>query len=95
LAVDAQRSLVSLMYPPHEVAIASLYVGATLASNLPVATNEPTSMTVADGEEALSLRTSQEIAIILSKSGDWEERFHAFHQDVDRKRHKRSTPCRF
>jgi CTD kinase subunit beta len=85
LAVDAQRTLAPLVYPPHEIALACLYVGAFLASlhetlSQNVSTSARTEASVATGART---RTPPEIAMILSTSGFWEEQFHAYAEDID------------
>jgi CTD kinase subunit beta len=73
LAVDAQRTLAPLAYPPHEISLACMYVASFLTSlqGVPVAGTDE------------SCRTPQEIATMLATGGSWERQYHAHLEDID------------
>ncbi|EAU86072.2 hypothetical protein CC1G_07151 [Coprinopsis cinerea okayama7 len=72
VAIDCHRTLLPLQYPPHTVALGSLYVAALLSSfELPVEQDEPDS------------KTSHEIADTLSKRGQWEQKFQSHAEDLE------------
>ncbi|KAH8104709.1 cyclin-like protein [Cristinia sonorae] len=71
LAIDSNRTLVNLQYPPHVVALASLYLASLLTSFEQGPAPVPT-----------GFRTSHEIADILGRSGDWERKFQCHVQDL-------------
>jgi len=72
LAIDCHRTLVPIQYPPHIVALGSLYVAALLSSF-----EQPTS------SERPECHTSHEIVTTLSKRGQWERKFQAQVEDLD------------
>ncbi|KDQ62447.1 hypothetical protein JAAARDRAFT_66179 [Jaapia argillacea MUCL 33604] len=72
LAVDSQRTVVSLEYPPHEVAIGCLYLAALLSS-----------FEQGASPERKGYSSSHEIANILSHHGDWERKFRAHVEDIE------------
>lgn len=72
LAIDSHRTLIPIQYPPHVVALGSLYVGALLSSfEQPMA------------PERSGYNSSHQIAAILSKRGEWELKFHAQVEDLE------------
>ncbi|THH27570.1 hypothetical protein EUX98_g6613 [Antrodiella citrinella] len=71
LAIDSNRTLVNLQYPPHIIALASVYLAALLTSF------EQGPIPVPSG-----FCTSHEIAEILGKPGDWERKFRCHVQDL-------------
>jgi len=71
LTIDCHRTLVPLQYPPHIVALAGVYIAALLLSfEQPV---------VNDGGP----HTAHEIADILGKNGDWEQKYQAQVDDLE------------
>jgi CTD kinase subunit beta len=61
-----------LQYPPHTIALGSLYVAALLSSfELP------------QEEEEEGTRTAHEIAETLGNTGDWEPRFLSHVEDLE------------
>jgi len=72
LAIDSHRTLVPIQYPPHVVALASLYVAALLCSfEQPIISGRPGS------------NSGHQIAAILSKRGQWEHKFQAQVEDLE------------
>ncbi|KAF7985578.1 hypothetical protein HWV62_3859 [Athelia sp. TMB] len=72
LASDSHRTLVPLQYPPHVVALGGLYVAALLSSfEQPMTAELP------------GYNSSHQISAILSKRGDWEDKFHARVEDLE------------
>ncbi|KAJ7695650.1 cyclin-like protein [Mycena rosella] len=72
LTIDCHRTLVPIQYPPHIVALAGLYVAALLSSfGQPPTQEDP------------GTRTAHEIADILGKNGDWEEKYQAQVDDLE------------
>ena len=70
--VPSHRTLIPIQYPPHVVALGSLYVGALLSSfEQPMA------------PERSGYNSSHQIAAILSKRGEWELKFHAQVEDLE------------
>ncbi|KDQ11147.1 hypothetical protein BOTBODRAFT_163206 [Botryobasidium botryosum FD-172 SS1] len=67
LAIDSHRTVAPLEFPPHTIALASIYLAALLTS-FEVGGASP----VPDGT-----RSSHEIAAILGSNGDWESKYHA------------------
>jgi CTD kinase subunit beta len=82
LAVDAQRTLAPLVYPPHEIALASLYVASMLATHIPLLSQHDTS-NESDMSNVTQTRPPPEIASMLARSGSWEAQFHATAADID------------
>jgi hypothetical protein len=82
IAVDAHRTLVPLEYPPHVIALASVYVAALLASFEQPLPGQHTMASVAAGSQGDS-RSAHEIASLLSQGGVWEDEFHACAEDID------------
>lgn len=78
LAVDASRTLVPLQYPPHVVALASIYTAALLVSF-----EQPPPPPQVHGTS--SFRTAHELVEMLGQSGPWETRFHTWTEDIDGK----------
>jgi len=72
LASDSHRTLVPIQYPPHVVALGGLYVAALLSS-----------FEQSMSAELPGYNSSHQIAAILSKRGDWEDRFHARVEDLE------------
>ncbi|KAJ7761577.1 cyclin-like protein [Mycena maculata] len=72
LTIDCHRTLIPIQYPPHIVALAGLYVAALLSSfGQPVTPDDSGS------------RTPHEIAEILGKNGDWEQKYQAQVDDLE------------
>jgi len=72
LAIDSHRTLVPIQYPPHVVALGGLYVAALLSSfEQPMAAERP------------GYKTSHQIAAILSRRGEWEQKFQAQVEDLE------------
>ncbi|KAG8955834.1 hypothetical protein FRC04_006280 [Tulasnella sp. 424] len=74
LAVDSHRTLVPLMYPPHTIALACLYLGALLTSF------ESPAIPAPDGS---MYRTSHELAALLGENGQWETTYQAHVEDLE------------
>jgi CTD kinase subunit beta len=69
---DSHRTLVPLKYPPHVVALGSLYVATLLSSfEQPTSPHQP------------GHRSSHEIAATLSTEGNWEGDFQAKVEDLE------------
>jgi len=72
LAIDCHRTLVPIQYPPHTVALASLYIASLLSSfEHPI------------GQDPPGYRSSHDIASVLSRHGDWEHKFHVQVEDLE------------
>ena len=71
-ANGSHRTLVPLQYPPHVVALGSLYVAALLSSF-----EQPAS------PERPGYKASYEVAAVLSTSGPWETLFQAHVEDLE------------
>ncbi|KAG6907885.1 hypothetical protein DXG01_007049 [Tephrocybe rancida] len=72
LAVDCYRTLLPIQYPPHTIALGSIYVAALLSSF-----EQPKPPTE---EGSLS---SHEIASYLGKHGKWEKQFQSQVEDLE------------
>ncbi|KAF8073747.1 cyclin-like protein [Lyophyllum atratum] len=72
LAVDCYRTLLPVQYPPHTIALGSIYVAALLSSF-----EQP--LSPGKGE----YRSSQDLASYLGKHGDWERRFQSQVEDLE------------
>ncbi|TFK28058.1 cyclin-like protein [Coprinopsis marcescibilis] len=73
VAIDCHRTLLPLQYPPHTVAVGSLYIAALLSS-FEVPPEEA---------ETPNTRTSHEIAELLGERGEWEQRFQSKAEDLE------------
>ncbi|KIJ54574.1 hypothetical protein M422DRAFT_24513 [Sphaerobolus stellatus SS14] len=73
LATDSYRTMAPLLYPPHSVAVASIYLSGLLLSFEYSGNSEETTS---------NSRTSAEVAEFLGKPGDWEKRFHIRLEDL-------------
>jgi len=70
--IHSHRTLVPLKYPPHVVALGSLYVAALLSSfEQPASPPRP------------RYHSSHELAAMLSKGGRWERDFQANVEDLE------------
>lgn len=72
LAIDCHRTLLPIQYPPHTIALGSIYVAALLSSF-----EQPASPT------REGFRTSGNIASSLGKRGDWEKKFQSQVEDLE------------
>ncbi|KAJ6508686.1 cyclin-like protein [Mycena sanguinolenta] len=72
LTIDCHRTLVPIQYPPHIVALANLYLAALLSSFEQPAIPEDS-----------GTHTPHEIAEILGKNGDWEQKYQAQVDDLE------------
>ncbi|KAJ7259530.1 cyclin-like protein [Mycena haematopus] len=72
LTIDCHRTLVPIQYPPHIVALANLYVAALLSSFEQLVIPEDS-----------GTRTPHEVAEILGKNGDWEQKYQAQVDDLE------------
>ncbi|EEB92832.1 hypothetical protein MPER_08601, partial [Moniliophthora perniciosa FA553] len=70
LAIDSHRTLVPIQYPPHTVALGSIYVAALLSSF----ESDPNSPEARNGHD---------IAQLLKQHGPWEGRFHSHVEDLE------------
>ncbi|KAK7056895.1 RNA polymerase II C-terminal domain kinase beta subunit [Paramarasmius palmivorus] len=70
LAIDSHRTLVPIQYPPHTVALGSLYVAALLSSF----ESDPNSPEARNGHE---------IAQLLRQNGSWEKKFQSHVEDIE------------
>ncbi|THH03295.1 hypothetical protein EW145_g6373 [Phellinidium pouzarii] len=68
LAVDSNRTLASLQYPPHVIALACIYLAALLSSF-----EQPTTELSSNSKH----RSSHGLVAVLGQSGDWEKTFKA------------------
>jgi len=73
LAVDSHRTLAPLMYPPHVIGLACIYLGALLTSF----------ETHATAPLGGNYQTSHDICAILCDHGLWEERYSAHVEDME------------
>ncbi|KAJ3753793.1 cyclin-like protein [Lentinula raphanica] len=69
LAIDSHRTFIPIEYPPHTVALGSLYVAAILGSF-----EQP------EGEER---HANLKLASSLGQHGDWEQQFQAHLEDLE------------
>ncbi|KAI0689053.1 cyclin-like protein [Cytidiella melzeri] len=74
LAIDSFRTLVNLMFPPHVVAIACVY----LAARLSWFEQDPNSIPTEAG-----CRNAQEVVSLLSANGSWERKYKSHVEDLD------------
>ncbi|CDZ98235.1 CDK9 kinase-activating protein cyclin T [Phaffia rhodozyma] len=73
IAVDSHRTLLPLMYPPHQIALASIYLACLLATRPTDPADKPT---VEDGFEFERERASCTALVeMLGSRGTWEDRF--------------------
>lgn len=70
----SHRTLLPIQYPPHTIALGSIYVAALLSSF-----EQPASPT------REGFRTSGNIASSLGKRGDWEKKFQSQVEDLEGK----------
>ncbi|KAF8627408.1 hypothetical protein AX17_006223 [Amanita inopinata Kibby_2008] len=75
LAIDSHKTLLPLQYPPHTMAIGSIYVAALLS------TFEQS--TLLSGEVPKDCRTAHDIVALLSKRGDWERQYQSQIEDLE------------
>jgi len=62
-----------LLYPPHNVAVASIYLAGVLLSFESTGNAE---------DSTTNYRTNAEVADLLGKTGHWESRYHCRLEDV-------------
>ncbi|KAI0320548.1 cyclin-like protein [Amylostereum chailletii] len=72
LTIDSQRTLAPLQYPPHVVAVASMYLAALLSS-------------FEHGEKEVpeGFRSDHEISAMLKTHGAWERKFQVQIEDLE------------
>ncbi|KAF8333429.1 cyclin-like protein [Cantharellus anzutake] len=73
LAIDSHRTMAPLQYPPHVIALASIFLAALLDLR------ESVHLFPTEPED----RSSQEIVEMLAEKGQWEQKFHAQTQDLE------------
>ncbi|KAG8926786.1 hypothetical protein FRC02_008681 [Tulasnella sp. 418] len=78
LAIDSHRTLVSIQYPPHTIALACIYLAALLTSF--EASSSPAQPTSPSSETGM---TPQSISSSLSDHGPWEEKYHSHVEDLE------------
>ncbi|RXW24406.1 hypothetical protein EST38_g1431 [Candolleomyces aberdarensis] len=72
IASDCHRTLLPLQYPPHTIALGSLYVAALLSAfELPLEQGTPVQ------------QSPTELARMLNRHGDWEEQFQSQAEDLE------------
>ncbi|KAJ3799039.1 cyclin-like protein [Lentinula aff. detonsa] len=69
LAIDSHRTFVPIEYPPHTVALGSIYVASILGS-----------FEQSEGEEQ---QANLKLASSLGQHGDWEQQFQAHLEDLE------------
>ncbi|KAF5385628.1 hypothetical protein D9757_005540 [Collybiopsis confluens] len=69
LAIDSHRTFIPIEYPPHTVALGSIYVAAILSSF--------------EQPESEEQRQNLELAGMLGQHGEWEQRFQAHLEDLE------------
>ncbi|KAF8631401.1 hypothetical protein AX15_002409 [Amanita polypyramis BW_CC] len=75
IAIDSHKTLLPVQYPPHTIALGSIYVAALLSSfELPV----PPPEEVPEG-----CRAPHDIALLLGNRGDWEKKYQAQVEDLE------------
>ncbi|KAK2465363.1 hypothetical protein APHAL10511_002717 [Amanita phalloides] len=75
IAIDNHRTLVPVQYPPHTVALGSIYVAALLSSfELPL----PLPEDVPD-----NCRSAHDMAVLLGNKGDWEKKYQCQVEDLE------------
>jgi len=75
IAIDNHRTLVPVRYPPHALALGSIYIAALLLSfELPL----PRPEDVPEG-----CRSAHDIAVILGNRGSWEKKYHSQVEDLE------------
>ncbi|KAF6757424.1 cyclin-like protein, partial [Ephemerocybe angulata] len=72
IATDCHRTLLPLQYPPHTIALGSIYVAALLSSF-----EQPPE------QSSGGFRTALELSKTLSTHGPWEEQFQSQAEDLD------------
>ncbi|KAF9468487.1 cyclin-like protein [Collybia nuda] len=72
LAVDSHRTLLPIQYPPHTIALGSIYVACLLSSF------EQLELPNQEG-----FQTSQKIVSLLGKRGNWEKKYHSQVEDLE------------
>ncbi|TFK40848.1 cyclin-like protein [Crucibulum laeve] len=75
LASDCHRTLLPIQYPPHTIAIGSIYVAALLTSF-----EQPLPPPLTPGSRT---RHAHEIASMLTTHGPWEKQFHSQVEDLE------------
>ncbi|KAJ8502578.1 hypothetical protein ONZ45_g11628 [Pleurotus djamor] len=76
IAIDCHRTFVPLQYPPHVVALGSLYVAALL-----------TSFEQPEASRTDDIRSAATFAEALHKGGDWQVKYHAQIEDLEELAH--------
>jgi CTD kinase subunit beta len=71
-ALRSYRTLIPVQYPPHTVALGSLYTASLLSSFEQAPSTSPADLSSPHG-----------IAAILSKRGSWETKYHAQVEDLE------------
>lgn len=78
LAVDAYRTHLPLIYPPHTVALGCLYLAALL-----ITFEQPPSPTPQTPHP--EMMTPSQLTSLLSQGGEWEDRFNFDVDHLERK----------
>jgi CTD kinase subunit beta len=72
IAIDSHKTLLPVQYPPHTLALGSIYVAALLSSfELPIPSSEE------------DRQTPHQIAALLGEKGDWEKKYHSQVEDLE------------
>ncbi|EIW66801.1 hypothetical protein TREMEDRAFT_34483 [Tremella mesenterica DSM 1558] len=79
IAVDCHRTPAPLSFPPHLIALGSIYVAALLSLESPV----PLSNSDTENRPVVESGTWEYVVETLSKLGSWEEEFFASANQVD------------
>ncbi|KIY50672.1 cyclin-like protein [Fistulina hepatica ATCC 64428] len=77
ISIDVYRTLLPIQYPPHTIALGSIFVAALLA------TFEKPPAPESSDAEGYQVRNSHEIVAQLKDRGSWEEQFHAQVEDLE------------
>jgi CTD kinase subunit beta len=72
---------VPLQYPPHVIALSSLYVAALLSSFEQPHPDPNGDAPTTTG--STSSHSAHELAATLGQSGEWEARYHVWAEDID------------
>ncbi|KAL5519762.1 hypothetical protein ACEPAG_1422 [Sanghuangporus baumii] len=78
LAVDSNRTLAPLQYPPHVVALACIYLAALLWTF-----EQPQPPSVEGVASGSGTRTASELVTLLGDHGEWEKTYKACVEDLE------------
>ncbi|KAH8825222.1 cyclin-like protein [Flagelloscypha sp. PMI_526] len=82
LAADSHRTPLPILFPPHVLALGSLYVAALLEENASSGDLPTDGSTGALETLSSSERTPSQLAAYLGKRGEWEAKYHSQIEDL-------------